>query len=59
MLFGYMEYHGNNIERDNKLMANNKKVQEWWSVCGPCQIPDPKRKKGEWWSVMEEVFHHE
>tara|TARA_B100000029_G_C17479723_1_gene925106 strand:+ start:943 stop:1278 length:336 start_codon:yes stop_codon:yes gene_type:complete len=59
MLFGYMEYHGNDIERDNQLMANNKKVQEWWSVCKPCQIPDPNRKKGEWWSVMEEVFHHE
>lgn len=59
MLFGYMEYHGNDIERDNQLMANNKKVQEWWSVCGPCQIPDRNRKKGEWWSVMEEIFHHE
>ena len=59
VLFGYMEYHGNDIERDNQLMANNKKVKEWWSVCGPCQIPDPNRKKGEWWSVMEEVFHHE
>jgi L-rhamnose mutarotase len=59
MLFGYMEYHGNDIERDNELMANNKKVQEWWRVCSPCHIPDPNRKKGEWWSVMEEVFHHE
>ena len=59
VLFGYMEYYGNDIQRDNQLMANNKKVQEWWSVCGPCQIPDPNRKKGEWWSVMEEVFHHE
>ena len=59
VLFGYMEYHGNDIQRDNQLMANNKKVQEWWTVCGPCQIPDPNRKKGERWSVMEEVFHHE
>ena len=58
-LFGYVEYHGDNIDRDNKLMASNPKVQEWWSVCGPCQIPDPNRKKGEWWSSMEEVFHHD
>ena len=43
----------------NKLMANNPKVQEWWSNCKPCQIPDPNRKKGEWWTVMEEVFHHD
>ena len=47
------------LDRDNKLMASNPKVQEWWSVCGPCQIPDPNRKKGEWWSSMEEVFHHD
>ena len=53
-----MEYHGDNLERDNKVMAENPKVQEWWSLCGPCQIPDPNRKKGEWWSIMEEVFHH-
>ena len=58
-LFGYMEYHGDNLERDNKLMAENTKVQEWWSLCGPCQVPDPNRKKGEWWSIMEEVFHHD
>ena len=59
VLFGYMEYHGNDIQRDNQLMANNKKAQEWWSVCGPYQTSDPNRKKGKWWSVMEEVFHHE
>ena len=58
-LFGYMEYHGDDLERDNKLMAANPKVQEWWSLCGPCQVPDPNRKKGEWWSIMEEVFHHD
>ena len=59
VLFGYMEYHGDNYERDMKLMAKNLKVQEWWSLCGPCQIPFANRKKGEWWSIMEEVFHHD
>ena len=52
MLFGYMEYHGNDIERDNQLMANNKKVQEWWSVCGPCQILiqiEKKESGGQLW----------
>ena len=58
-LFGYMEYHGEDYERDMKLMAANKKVQEWWEVCKPCQIPLPDKKKGEWWSKMEEVFHHD
>lgn len=58
ILFTYMEYYGENFDRDMKLMAQNKKVQEWWKLCGPCQIPDPNRKKGEWWSIMDEVFYN-
>ena len=23
----------------------------------PCQEPLPARKEGEWWAIMEEVFH--
>ena len=57
-LFGYMEYTGNDYHRDMKLMAQNEKVKEWWALCGVCQIPDEKRKEGEWWSIMEEIFHH-
>ena len=59
ILFGYMEYHGEDYERDMKLMAENKKVQEWWKVCSPCQEPMASRKSGEWWSEMQEVFHHD
>ena len=59
LLFSYMEYYGDNYDRDMKLMAENKSVQEWWKVCGPHQIPMKDRKKGEWWSPMEEVFHHD
>ena len=58
-LFGYMEYHGRNYEKDMELMAQNEKVKEWWTVCKPCQIPLKNRKEGEWWSLMEEVFHHD
>ena len=59
MLFSYMEYWGDDYDRDMRLMANNKTVHEWWAVCTPCQIPMPNRKKGEWWAPMEEVFHHD
>ena len=59
ILFTYMEYYGENFDRDMKLMAQNKKVQEWWKLCGPCQIPDPNRKQGEWWSIMDEVFYNQ
>ena len=58
LLFSYMEYHGNDYDRDMNLMAENKAVQEWWALCGPCQVPMRDKKNGEWWSPMEEVFHH-
>ena len=58
LLFSYMEYHGNDYDRDMNLMAENKAVQEWWALCGPCQVPMRNKKNGEWWSPMEEVFHH-
>jgi L-rhamnose mutarotase len=38
-------------------MAASPKNQEWWSVCIPCQKPFETRRKGEWWAMMEEVFH--
>ena len=58
VLFGYMEYHGEDYEGDMKRMSENPKVKEWWAVCGPCQAPLSNRKNGDWWSPMEEVFHH-
>ncbi len=40
-------------------MAAHPKNQEWWSVCMPCQKPLETRGDGEWWAMMEEVFHHD
>jgi L-rhamnose mutarotase len=57
LLFGTWEYHGTNFEADMAKMAADAKNQEWWSVCMPCQQPLDTRKEGEWWAMMEEVFH--
>ena len=27
------------------------------AICGPCQAPLESRAEGEWWAMMEEVFH--
>ena len=59
LLFGYWEYHGTDFEADAAKMAADPKTQEWWAVCMPCQEPLETRKDGEWWSMMEEVFHHD
>ncbi|WP_420961514.1 L-rhamnose mutarotase [Brucella sp. IR073] len=57
LLFGYWEYHGTDFEADMAKMAADPKNQEWWSVCMPCQVPLSTRKEGEWWAMMDEVFH--
>lgn len=57
LLFGYWEYHGTDFEADAARMAADPRTQEWWAVCGPCQEPFGTRKAGEWWSMMDEVFH--
>ena len=59
LLFGYWEYHGDDFEADAAKMAADPKTQEWWDVCMPCQQPLDTRKDGEWWAMMEEVFHHD
>jgi L-rhamnose mutarotase len=57
ILFGYWEYHGTDFAADMAKMAADPKTQEWWDVCIPCQVPLETRKEGEWWAMMEEVFH--
>ncbi len=57
LLFGYWEYHGTDFEADAAKMAADPKTREWWDVCMPCQEPLPTREEGEWWAMMEEVFH--
>jgi L-rhamnose mutarotase len=32
-------------------------TQEWWKHTNPCQELLLARKEGEWWAIMEEVFH--
>lgn len=57
LLFGYWEYHGEDFSADAAKMAADPETQRWWDVCMPCQVPLETRKDGEWWAMMEEVFH--
>jgi L-rhamnose mutarotase len=59
LLFGYWEYTGDNFAADAAKMAADPRTQEWWDICMPCQDPLATRKDGEWWAMMEEVFHHD
>jgi len=59
LLFGYWEYHGTDFAADAAKMAADPKTQEWWDICMPLQAPLETRKDGEWWAMMEDVFHHD
>ena len=59
ILFGYWEYHGSDFRADAAKMAADPTTQEWWAICMPCQEPFATRREGEWWAMMEEVFHHD
>ena len=57
LLFGYWEYTGDDFSADAARMAADPITQKWWAVCMPMQAPLATRKEGEWWSMMDEVFH--
>ena len=56
-LFSYFEYTGKHFEADMARMAADPVTQQWWALCKPCQVPLRDRRRGEWWSAMDEVFH--
>jgi len=56
-LFSYFEYTGSDFAADMAKMAADPSTQRWWDVCRPCQQPLPGQAPGEWWALMEEVFH--
>jgi len=57
LLFSYFEYTGTDFEEDMRKMTADSITREWWKLTDPCQVPLDNRKEGEWWAVMEEVFH--
>ena len=56
-LFAYFEYVGEDFAADMAKMAADPTTQEWWDIMMPIQEPLDTRAEGEWWAVMEEVFH--
>jgi len=57
LMFSYWEYLGNDFGSDSEAIATDPATQDWWKICGPMQQPLDSRKPGEWWAIMEEVFH--
>lgn len=57
LLFAYWEYHGSDFAADAARMAADSETKRWWTVTDPCQEPLPTRNEGEFWAMMEEIFH--
>ncbi len=57
-LFAYFEYVGDNFAVDMADCDGDPVSIAWMKFTDDaCQIPIPTRAQGEWWAVMEEVFH--
>lgn len=57
-LFSYFEYIGDNFNTDMSMVDNDPATIAWIKFTDiACQIPIPTRAEGEWWAVMEEVYH--
>jgi L-rhamnose mutarotase len=57
ILFSYFEYIGRAYKADMDKMAQDTYTQRWWKLTDQMQEPLECRKKGEWWTEMEEVLH--
>jgi len=57
LLFSYFEHVGADLDADLVAMADDPTTQRWWALCSPLQRPVPERRSGEWWHVLNEVFH--
>ena len=59
LLFGTWEYRGSDFAADMATMAADPETQRWWALTDLCQDPVGTRGEGEWWAMMDEVFHRD
>ena len=57
-IFSYFEYIGDDFTADMTMIDSAPATIAWMEFTDKvCQLPIPTRTKGEWWAVMEEIFH--
>ena len=56
LLFSYLEYGGDDYDRDMAAIAADGETQRWWELTDPCQLP-LESATDEWWASAEEIFH--
>lgn len=57
-LFSYLEYAGDNIEKDFAQLGEDPTIRDkWWPITDVCQKPLPDAPKGEQWKPIEMLMH--
>ena len=57
LLFGYYEYHGDDLAADLERIAADETTRRWWTLTDPCQERLPDAAPGRQWSDAVEVWH--
>lgn len=57
LLFGYWEYVGSDFAADMAKLGELPVTKRWLALTDPCQEPLASAAKGEWWSMMPQIFH--
>jgi L-rhamnose mutarotase len=58
-LFSYFEYVGDNFAADMAIVDGDPATVAWMKFTDQtCQLPVPTRTEGEWWAMMQEIFHY-
>ena len=58
-MFGYLEYDGNNFNKDMEEMQKIPIVDKWTKLMIDCFNPFPNNEDNNSWVMMDEIFHLE
>lgn len=57
LLFSYLEYRGDDYEKDMAAIAQDPATQRWWELMMPMQESLRSAPDEPWWTELDEVFH--
>ena len=58
-LFGYLEYEGNNFDKDMEEMFKIPIIKKWETLSISCFNPFPGNEDNDSWVMMDEIFYLE
>ena len=56
-MFGYLEYDGDNFDKDFELFKKVPIVEKWINLMNDCFNPFPGHEDNKSWVMMDEIFY--